>query len=365
MSVPSLHKLSAAGALLGALLLGACASGPTGPVPGVFGRSPAPGAEVLYPAPPDTTRIQFLVAISTEGDLQGAGGGGRGAIKPYGVEHNDGRIYVCDLELPGVTLFDLRDQSFHQFVPAGRGALRSPVNCAVDPETGYLYVADGERRDVVVFDSALAYVDQIQMDQGRPGDVMVHGDRIWVSDMERSVVDVFDKDSRAWVRSIRGGEPGTDAAIAQPANIWVTDDRLYVSDFGAFKVKIYDHEGNYLKTVGSYGRNHGQFLRPKGIGVDGEGRIYVADAAIATVQLFNAEGELLLFFGGPYRGLGGLWLPAGLTVVEDPAEVERFRSYVLPGYELQYLILVASQFGPDKVAVYGYVTPATEPSEVR
>ena len=356
MTTPTLPKLSLA--LAAAVLAGACASGPSGPASESFGRVPAPGQEVLYPAPPDTTRVQFLVAISSEGDIRGEGGGGPSVLKPYGVEAGNGRIFVCDLDLHGITIFDLRDQSFHRFVPGGRGALQAPVNCSVDPETGFLYVADGRRSDVVVFDSTLTYVDHIKMELGRPGDVFVDGDTLWVSDMERGVVDVYEKSSRRWVRSIRGGERGTEGALTQPANIWVRGDRLYVSDFGSFRIKIYDRAGNHLQTVGSYGRKIGQFLRPKGVGVDAEGRIYVADAAIATVQLFNPQGELLLFFGGPYGGLGGLWLPAGLTIVDDPVEVDRFRSYVIPGYELEYLILVANQFGPDKVSVYGFVTPA-------
>jgi hypothetical protein len=77
MTHPSPPTLRIAVAV-GLLVLGGCASG--GPTSSALGRSPAPGSEVLYPAPPDTTRIQFLLTMTSEGDLQGRGGGGPAVV---------------------------------------------------------------------------------------------------------------------------------------------------------------------------------------------------------------------------------------------------------------------------------------------
>ncbi len=340
---------------VGLLSLAGCASG--GPASSALGRSPPPGAEVLYPQPPDTTRVQFLLAMSSEGDLQGREGGGPAVVKPYGVDVHGGRVFVCDSDLHGVSIFDLGERTFRRLLPGGAAALRTPTNCTADPETGDLYVVDADRKDVVVFDSTLTYVDHIAVDGGRAADVFVTGDTLWISDMERRVVDVYHKSSRTRVRTIEGGEPDSFEKIRQPTNIWVTAQHLYVSDFGDFAVKIYDRSGTYLRFVGGYGRALGQFVRPKGIAVDAADRLYVVDAAFANVQIFDAEGRLLLFFGGPYGGLGGLWLPAKITLVDDPLEVSRFEPYVVAGYELEYLLFVTSQFGPDMVGVYGFLRP--------
>jgi DNA-binding beta-propeller fold protein YncE len=281
------------------------------------------------------------------------------------VDVHDGKVFVCDTDLHGISIFDLRDRAFRRFVPGGEGNLRTPINCTVDPASGDLYVADADRKDVVIFDSTLTYVDHILVEGGRAGDVFVEDDTLWVSDMERRVVDVYEKASRRLVRTITGGESGTIGKIRQPSSIWVTDRHLYVSDFGDFRIKVYDRSGAFVRTVGSYGRSLGQFIRPKGIAVDAMERLYVVDAGFANVQVFDEEGNLLIFFGGPYRGLGGLWLPAQITVADDPAEVARFASYVRPGYELEYLLFVTSQFGPDRVNVYGFVRPAADGELVR
>ena len=96
------------------------------------------------------------------------------------------------------------------------------------------------------------------------------------------------------------------------------------------------------------------FARPKGIAVDRQGLIYVADAATQVVQIFNSEGRLLLYFGQPGASTyGQLVLPASVKVDYD--DVSYFEKYVAPGYKCEYLIVVISQFGANKVSVYGFL----------
>jgi DNA-binding beta-propeller fold protein YncE len=129
---------------------------------------------------------------------------------------------------------------------------------------------------------------------------------------------------------------------------------LLVSDTGAFAVRVYDLEGNYLSTIGQQGVAPGLFARPKGIAVDREGQVYVADAATQVVQVFNLEGKLLMFFGQPENSpQGDLHLPAAVKLDYD--NVSLFQDKVAPGFECSYLILVTSQVGPNKVNIYGFV----------
>ena len=141
--------------------------------------------------------------------------------------------------------------------------------------------------------------------------------------------------------------------LFQPTNLFVTQDLVYVSDMGDFNIKMFDHEGQYVKSLGSHGTRTGQFVRPKGIAVDRDTNLYVVDAGFENTQIFDTDGNLLLFFGGPYKGPGDLWLPA--KVVIDYDNLDYFRKYVDPGYDLKYLVLVTSQFGPDKLNIYGAI----------
>ena len=89
-----------------------------------------------------------------------------------------------------------------------------------------------------------------------------------------------------------------------------------------------------------------------GIAVDREGHLYAVDAAFSNVQIFNKEARLLMFFGGSGDKPGSFLLPA--KVVLDYDNLQYFQKYALPNFQIQYVILVTSQFGPRLVNVLAY-----------
>ena len=271
----------------------------------------------------------------------------------------DSVLHVCDTMLRGVQLFDFGSRQLEQWRPEGGARLETPVSCRIDEETSDLYVADPGRGKVLVFDSARTHVGDLELEDGRPIDAFVLGDTVWVADGASYRVHLFEKSTRTRVRSLvdtAGLEP--ENRLFQPTKLWVTEDEVYVTDFGDFKVKVYTRDGRFLRSVGSFGRGLGQFVRPKGIAVDRMGRLYVVDSGFDNVQIFNDEGALLLFFGGPTGQLGGLNLPADIHLSYEEEDLALFRPYVAVGYDLEYVLLVSSQFGRGEVNVYGFVTRA-------
>lgn len=318
---------------------------------------------IIYPTPPDTARIQFLTTFSSSENTAGKQKGfsrfifGQSQVKPikkpYGITIHDGKIYICDTGLGLLEEVDLEKNTFNYFDPQGKGKLKLPLNCCVDNE-GNLYVADGERMQVVVFDAKGNYISAFgESDKFKPTDVFVSGDKIWVSNIKNNKVHVYNKDTRELLYTFPDSEQGQPDFLYSPANLYVTSDKVYVSDLGDFKVKIYSHEGKFQSSVGSNGSNPGQFVRPKGIAVDSAGNLYVVDASFENTQIFNKEGRVLLYFGGPYKGPGDMWLPAKITI--DYNNLKYFQKYVDPAYKLNYLIFVTNQYGPDKVNVYGSI----------
>ncbi|MEJ2634723.1 MAG: hypothetical protein P8184_05470 [Calditrichia bacterium] len=330
------------------------------------GKQPRQRPEaVIFPPPPDTTRIQFLTRISTSADVTGRRSGflryimgeekERPIIKPYGLAAFRGKIYICDTILGGLEIIDLKSKTFEYFTPEGRGKLRKPINCAVD-DRGDLYVADSERRQVVVFDSNGNYHSSFgNPDSLKPTDVFITPGTVWVCDILAKKIRAYDQNSYRPLMSFPHAAAGESGYLFSPTNLYVRNDRIYVSDFGDFKIKIFNIEGKYLKSIGSYGRNVGQFVRPKGIAVDEEDNLFVADAGFENVQIFNSRGKILMFFGGSYKGPGNMWLPA--KVVIDYENTDFFREFVDPAFNLKYLIYVTNQYGPDKISVYGFVEP--------
>ncbi len=320
---------------------------------------------VVYPSPPDTARIQYLTSFSSSVDITGERSPfmrfilgedlGKPIIKPYGISIYKGKIYICDTILGGLEIVDLNKRTFDYFRPSGMGILKKPINCFVD-EQGNLYVADTGRKQVVVFNPDLTYKASFgNPETMRLTDVFVKNDSVWVCDMKAHTVRVFSAKNYKELFRFPEEKPKTDPFLSSPTNLFVTDKYVYVSDFGSFKIKVYTKKGELVRTVGSYGKVLGQFVRPKGIAVDKNDILYVVDAGFENVQLFDAQGNLLMFFGESYEKPGDMWLPA--KVIIDYDNFQYFEKYVYKGFKLKYLIFVTNQYGPDKVNVYGFVEP--------
>jgi DNA-binding beta-propeller fold protein YncE len=319
----------------------------------------------VFPAPPDEPRIQYLTSFGLETDL---GGGSKVTNfligqqrpshfiwKPYGLAMRDGKVYVCDTQLASISVSDLRRRKMRDIAPEGLAAMRLPVSVAVD-ERGQVYVSDTVRGQVLIYDQQDHLVEALgKKDEMKPCGLALAGDRLYVTDLKSSSVRVYSKAGRQLLFQIPRGPVDEKSRLYQPTNLAVDPGgRVCVSDTGGFCVKVYDLEGNHLRTVGDMGVAPGQFALPKGLAVDRQGRIYVIDAAAAVVQIFDAEGRLLMFFGDARSsGEAGLYLPAAITISYD--DLNLFEPYLAPGCKLEYVILVTNQAGPHKVSAYGFL----------
>jgi DNA-binding beta-propeller fold protein YncE len=340
-------------AALLAILAAACAAP---------GPPPQPGY-VFYPDLPETPRIQYLTTFSSEWDVTGPMGrlekfvvGERqpgGIIKPYGVAVRAGKIFVCDTVAGSVFVLDLVGKGIESLGERPPGRLRKPINIAVD-EDGTRYVTDRALQRVLVYDEENRYVRAIGGPEvWAPTDVVISGEYLYVTDRDNGQVVVVDKASGEEVRRL--GEEGIDQAqFMFPTNLAVDrEGNIYVTDTGNYRIQKIDARGRQLREFGAVGDALGQFARPKGIAVDAEGRIYAVDAAFANIQIFDAEGRLLLVFGGAGAAPGNMYLPAKVAIDYD--HIGLFRDRVAPGYEVEYLIFVTNQYGPNKINVYGFL----------
>jgi sugar lactone lactonase YvrE len=328
-------------------------------------KKPVTQNHIFFPPPPDEPRIQYLMSYGSESDLGSRGtftefvvgkeGVHRPIIKPYGVAMRDGEIYVCDTQAANVSIADLAKHRMRYLKPTGQAAFKLPVNVAVDKD-GTIYVTDTGRNQVLIYDqkgNALAELGK--RDEMRPCGIAVKGERLYVTDLTNHCVRVYNKANRELLFTFPRNATNESSRLFGPTNIDVDDKgQIYVSDSAGFAAKIYDAEGNHLKTIGELGVTPGQFALPKGIAVDREGRTYIVDAAAPVVQLFDANARLLMWFGEPKSSAqAGLYLPAGLTINYENAPL--FQQYVAPGYKLDYVILLTNQIGPKKVSVYGFI----------
>ncbi len=319
---------------------------------------------VFYPEPPAPPRVQFLRSLNNAKDIEEGMGGfdkflvgdesaGIELIKPYGVTTAKGKIYVCDSQ-GSVMVFDLEKKSFYQMEGArGLGKVVQPMNISKD-ESGNKFVTDPLRGEVLMYDNNDMYVKSFSSPvKWKPMDSEPFEGLLYVVDSLGKRILVYDIDSGKAIREL--GQKGEDQAenLSLPTNIVINNDgNLVVSDSGRFQLVVYDRDGHLLHTIGKLGTNFGHFARPRGVAVDREGQIYATDGSFENVQLFRPDGQLLVFFGGTGTNPGNLYLPAGVAI--DYENVSYFKEYIDPNFDVEYLIIVISQFGQRVVSVYGY-----------
>jgi len=320
----------------------------------------------FFPPSPDEPRIQFLTAFASDADL------GRGhtfadyitgeqtttdpLIKPYGLAVHDGQVFVCDTVAGKIEVFDLKKRRASYFDPQGEGKFGLPINITIDQD-GTRYVADTGRAQVLIYRADGTYLEAMgKKDEMKPSDVAISPDRLYIADLLNHCVKVFAKAGHKFLFAIPVDTKDPRAKLLSPTNLALDQQngRLLVSDTGANMVQVYDLDGKYLRSIGHAGVAPGLFARPKGVAVDRQGLVYVVDAATQVVQIFDMEGRLLLFFAQAGASTQGeVILPAVVKVDYD--NLSYFQKFVAPGRQLDYLIFVTSQFGGQKVSVYGFL----------
>ncbi len=326
---------------------------------------------VVYPSPPEQAKFQFLKKITTSKDIGAEQNGfsklvlgeekAKGFVKPYGIALSKGKLYVCDNYGGGMEILDLAKKKFDFFSPTGFGKLSVPINCCVD-DNGDLYVADMGRKEIVVFNAEGNFIKAFgAKDKFKPSDILIKGDSIFVSNLAGGKVNVYSKDSLNKLLFSFPKEEDYNAALGLPVNLAMHDNKIYTADFGYSQIKVFNTEGDLVDSIGKRGDAPGTFAKLKGIAVDKEGIVYAVDAAFENVQVFNPQGKLLIALGGHYNGPGGLLMPA--KVIIDYDNLEYFKEYVDPAFDLKYLVIVTSQYGPDLINVYGRVEPKSSPKQ--
>ncbi|WP_243372497.1 hypothetical protein [Geotalea sp. SG265] len=307
---------------------------------------------IFFPPAPDAPHVQYLTSISTVRDIRsslfaGEPGPGEKIAKPYGIAVTAGKIYISDVPFARVSIVDLVEKEFKQLP---QGILKTPINIAFD-EKGAVYVADPGTKGIVRF----TYDDQIThfpTGEIKPTDMAARGKELYVVDYRSSSIKIFDIESGTLLDTL-GRDSSKGEVLSLPTNMAIDKEgNIYVTNLGTCRVIKMDRSGKLLKAFGELGDRPGQFTRPKGIAVDDNGLIYVVDAGSQVVQIFDQNGQVLMFFGEQGSKGGTLNIPADIAVTRE--NLDYFRKFADPSFEVEHLIFVTNQSGPRKISVYGF-----------
>lgn len=230
-----------------------------------------------------------------------------GMVGPFG------RIYITDVGNQSIFVFDESagklliwenaDQNSNFISPIGILARSSNEILVSDSVLGRIVRLDLTGNPVGSFGAD---------DLLRPTGLAIDRDsgQIYVADTGDHNIKVFDH-SGVLVNTI--GEHGADPGqFNAPTYLSFSQGQLYVSDTLNARVQVLTKAGEAVRSIGQRGLYIGNFTRPKGITSDTEGNIYVVESYYDHVLIFNAEGDYLLPIGGTGKEAGHFFLPAGI-----------------------------------------------------
>lgn len=264
-----------------------------------------------------------------------------GLGQPVGLAvDTSGNLLVANTADGSVTAWDLATWTATYRLGVGPGELGKPLDIAVAPATGRIYVVDALGDQVRIYAPGGALVGAFgalgsevgQFDSPVALDVDPVNGELWVVDQRNRRVQVFDPNG-AFLRTF--GEYGDEGLQFQaPQGIWLDDEgRAWVADAVRGRVFVFDHAGDPLADVGEYGTARGQLRQPVDVLIDGEGRLLVASGNNGRLEIFGVDD-----FEDDER-----YAPASVAIdapVVGAAQPLRVRIEV-PGYRLDAVVLTS------------------------
>jgi len=290
---------------------------------------------LVWPAPPLTTRIEFIRSIVSDEDL------GRdttfnqrlanflGGEKPtpnriaepmgLAVSDDGNRVYVSDYAQHAVFVFDFAQKTFLKI--GKEKPLAQPVGLALDADEN-LYVVEQAKKGIRVINrkgEPIRFITDPSVE--KPSGVAIDRERgkIYLADTAHTKsgthnVKVFDLEGKL-VGTVGRGKGSGPGEFLFPTYVTVdAHGNLYVTDTLNSRVQLFDSGGNYVRSFGERGNSWGMFDKPKGVATDSFGNVYIVDSGWSNVQIFNPKGQILLFFGGRGPIPGMLKNPTAIAI---------------------------------------------------
>lgn len=264
------------------------------------------------------------------------------SVDPLAVEHENtrptrlawgpsGKLYVSDAKSRSVFLYDVGTDASGQATLVLTGELKrlgNIVSVAID-SAGDVFVGNSEHARVEKYNlngDLLAIIGDgtIRM----PTDLAFDADgNLYVADPDADVVWVYHPSGKLR-RTIRRGGLKRPMAV----EIAYVDDgagnmvgELYVASNKDYLIKVFDLNGNLLRSFGGFVESqgwfnptwlwHGKFVSLQSLAVDSTGRVHALDVYMNNAQILDGTtGDYIEFYGGKGAAPGEMLLPLDLAV---------------------------------------------------
>jgi hypothetical protein len=235
----------------------------------------------------------------------------------------NGQLYVSDPKIKSIFIYNTDLQLTRELK-----GLSSPLGVAVDSE-GSIYVGNaGVDANVEKYDSQGKLVATIGQGLVRaPTDMALDlNDNLYVADSKSNVVWVYQSDG-THLRTIRSGGLKSPMAV-EISYYYDQTGELFVADKGNYLVKVFDLQGNLLRSFGGFPEKggmmgttwywEGKFFSLQSLAMDTQGRLHALDIYMTKIQILDpVTGVYIADYGEYGTGSGQLKLPLDIIINSD------------------------------------------------
>lgn len=214
-----------------------------------------------------------------------------------------GKIYVTDANSDTVRVYS------NNGVPLMAIRVNNPLGIAVD-QSGRIFVGSTSDGSVLVFDNTGKFLYKLGSgggEFGMPNDIAISSaGTVYVTDSKKNLVKAY---------ALSGAPLFSFGGVKFPTGIAVDDaaGEVYVSDHNSNMIRIFNLNGVYKRYISG---GSSRFIRPQGIALDST-RVYIADAYNSTVVVYGKDGVFLKYMGNYGQNIGEFRTPLDVAIDRD------------------------------------------------
>ena len=199
--------------------------------------------------------------------------------KPFSIAIHDNRVYSTQYELHTLCTHTTAGEYFVSIGSMGNQKLQfnHPLGICIDSRRNFIYVCDGGNNRVQVLNLLDLTFHSFITGLSLPKDIKLFNRELFVLDRNNPCIHVYNGDHLLLRELISYGDARSQILKSYHFVIDQNSNFLF-TDRVAGWVSIFTKEGDLIHTFGREGEGIGEFVKPKGIVVDSEGRIIIASS---------------------------------------------------------------------------------------